>query len=128
MVLSPVDFSDNLFYVQSGQDVGNHSKLKKSRNYYRDLYDSAPTAFFTLDNQGLILDVNFTGAELIGVAKSQLINTDLAQHDESLSRTHQGAGIGLSLAKSLVELQGGKIWVESEGQSKGSTFRFILPI
>ncbi|MCK5419868.1 MAG: hypothetical protein KAI93_15200, partial [Desulfobacterales bacterium] len=50
------------------------------------------------------------------------------QVDESLSRTHQGAGIGLSLAKSLVELQGGKIWVESEGESKGSTFRFILPI
>lgn len=50
------------------------------------------------------------------------------QADESLSRQHQGAGIGLSLAKSLVELQGGKIWVESEGQNTGATFRFILPI
>ena len=50
------------------------------------------------------------------------------QVDESLSRKHQGAGIGLSLAKSLVELQGGKIWVDSEGENKGSTFRFILPI
>lgn len=50
------------------------------------------------------------------------------QVDESLSRKHHGAGIGLSLAKNLVELQGGKIWVESAGESKGSTFRFILPI
>ena len=55
------------------------TKLKKSRNYYRDLYDSAPTAFFTLDNQGIILDVNFAGTELIGVEKSQLISSDLAQ-------------------------------------------------
>lgn len=56
------------------------TKLKKSRNYYRDLYDSAPTAFFTLDNQGIILDVNFAGTELIGVQKSQLISSDLARH------------------------------------------------
>jgi PAS domain S-box-containing protein len=44
------------------------------------LYDSAPTAFFTLDNQGIILDVNFAGTELIGVQKSQLISSDLARH------------------------------------------------
>jgi PAS domain S-box-containing protein len=50
------------------------------------------------------------------------------QVDESLNRRTDGAGIGLSLAKNLVELQGGKIWVESAGQNKGSTFRFILPM
>jgi PAS domain S-box-containing protein len=50
------------------------------------------------------------------------------QVDESLNRKHHGAGIGLSLAKNLVELQGGKLWVESAGENKGSTFRFILPI
>jgi signal transduction histidine kinase len=50
------------------------------------------------------------------------------QVDESLNRKHHGAGIGLSLAKNLVELQGGKIWVESAGEGKGSTFHFILPI
>ena len=50
------------------------------------------------------------------------------QANESLNRRAHGAGIGLSLAKYLVELQGGKIWVESAGENKGSTFRFILPI
>ena len=39
-----------------------------------------------------------------------------------------GIGIGLSICKTILEAHGGKIWVESEGKDKGSTFRFILPI
>jgi len=39
-----------------------------------------------------------------------------------------GTGLGLSLTKRLVEMHGGKIWVESEGQGKGSRFGFVLPI
>jgi signal transduction histidine kinase len=39
-----------------------------------------------------------------------------------------GLGLGLKLSKTLVELHGGKIWMESEGRDKGSTFYFSLPI
>jgi len=39
----------------------------------------------------------------------------------------QGTGLGLYLSKSLVELHGGRIWVESEGENRGSTFSFVLP-
>lgn len=48
------------------------------------------------------------------------------QEDKSLSRNYEGSGIGLSLIKSLVELHGGNISVESE-VNKGSTFTFELP-
>ena len=50
------------------------------------------------------------------------------QADGSASRRYQGTGLGLSLTKRLVQLHGGKIWVDSEGEGKGSTFSFVIPI
>jgi len=40
----------------------------------------------------------------------------------------QGSGLGLSLAKQIVELHGGRIWAESEGDGKGSCLTFTLPL
>ncbi len=40
----------------------------------------------------------------------------------------QGSGLGLYLSKNLIELHHGRIWVESEGEGKGATFSFTLPI
>jgi len=48
------------------------------------------------------------------------------QVDKSLSRNSEGTGVGLSLVKSIVELHGGSISVESES-GKGSTFTVMLP-
>jgi len=49
--------------------------------------------------------------------------------DRSRSRQNGGgSGIGLTIAQSLVEAHGGKIWVDSEGKGHGSTFTFTLPI
>ncbi|MDX1378759.1 MAG: HAMP domain-containing sensor histidine kinase, partial [Anaerolineales bacterium] len=49
------------------------------------------------------------------------------QVEEHLTRKHGGMGLGLSVAKSMVELHGGRIWVESE-EGRGSTFTFLLPV
>ncbi|MBI5950843.1 MAG: HAMP domain-containing protein [Chloroflexi bacterium] len=48
--------------------------------------------------------------------------------DKSRSRAHGGSGIGLTIAKHLVEAHGGKIWAESDGENKGSVFVFTLPL
>lgn len=48
------------------------------------------------------------------------------QADASFTREHGGSGLGLTISKKLVELMGGKIWVESL-KGKGATFYFELP-
>lgn len=48
--------------------------------------------------------------------------------DKSRTRSRGGSGIGLTIAKHLVEAHGGKIWAESAGENKGSAFMFTLPL
>ena len=65
----------------------------------------------------------------IGIKQEYLkhIFEPFKQVDSSLNRRYQGTGLGLSLTKKLVELHGGKIWVESGGEGEGSIFSFTIP-
>ncbi len=74
----------------------------------------------------LILKVKDSGR---GVLRTQL-NEIFEKYDrgKSPARNSTGLGLGLYVAKVVVEQHKGKIWVESKGEGKGSTFAFSIPI
>ena len=56
-----------------------HIELTESRNRYYDLYDLAPVGYFSLDLKGRILEVNLSGAHLLGIERSALIKKKFTQ-------------------------------------------------
>jgi PAS domain S-box-containing protein len=74
--------------------------------------------------------IQFTVADTgVGIdpAQCSMIFDRFTQADSRANRQYGGVGLGLSISKRLVELMGGRIWIESE-QGNGSRFSFTVPL
>ncbi len=71
--------------------------------------------------------VSDTGAG-IGAEHLEHVFDRFYRVDKSRSRAAGGSGIGLTIARSIVQAHGGRIWAESPGEGQGSTFFFTLPV
>ena len=63
----------------------------------------------------------------IPVDKLQKVFEEFYQIEPPNTRSYGGLGIGLTIAKGLIEVQGGTIWAESGGLGKGATLKVVLP-
>jgi len=91
---------------------------------FTDKGEVAIRAFAT--NGAFTVAVCDTGSGIPAADQAKIFE-EFQQADSSITRAKGGTGLGLSIAKRIVEMHGGRIWVESE-PGKGSRFYFTLPV
>jgi len=80
----------------------------------------------TISNESFLVSITDTGPGLSEPDQKRIFE-EFRQADGSSTRVKGGTGLGLSISKKIVEMHGGRIWVDSN-LGKGSTFSFTLPI
>ena len=76
-------------------------------------------------NGSFKVSVRDTGPGISATDQAKLFQ-EFQQADNSITRKKDGTGLGLAISKRIIEMHGGKIWVDSE-IGHGSTFTFTLP-
>jgi PAS domain S-box-containing protein len=102
--------------------LGNAIKFTQSGEVSLQVAPDPASSILT----ALRFTVSDTGIGISGEKLDQVFER-FTQADSSTTRRFGGSGLGLTISKRLVELMGGRIWVESE-VGKGSVFAFAVPL
>ena len=100
---------------------------------FQNLVDNAVTFMDTQSEPRIEIGAWRNGSEVRCFVRDNGLGIEPRYHEkvfglfERLNASVEGTGIGLALVKRIVEVHGGKIWVESAGLGHGSTFWFTLP-
>ncbi|HEV8606277.1 MAG TPA: ATP-binding protein [Tepidisphaeraceae bacterium] len=72
--------------AQNDQLIEMKKSLERSRDRYADLYDFAPIAYMTFNPQGIVIDINLTGATLLGTERLRILGTPFLLYIEEPDR------------------------------------------
>jgi signal transduction histidine kinase/regulator of replication initiation timing len=78
------------------------------------------------NNGSFHVSVRDTGPGISAADQTKLFQ-EFQQADNAITRKKGGTGLGLAISKRIIEMHGGRIWVESQ-PGQGSTFAFMLPV
>jgi len=77
---------------------------------------------------GELLEIAVTDTGIgIKAEEMPLLFQEFIQIERTHAQRQEGTGLGLALTRQLVELHGGRVWAESEGEGRGSTFTVVMP-
>lgn len=112
---------------------GMYGDRLRLREVLENLIDNAAKYMGDQPHPQIEIGARTVGEAPIFYVKDNGIGVETTYHTkifglfEKLDPSIEGTGIGLALVKRIIETHGGRIWVESEGLGKGSTFCFTLP-
>jgi signal transduction histidine kinase len=79
------------------------------------------------EKRNILVSISDTGIGVSEKEHAKIFEKFYTVGGKSLTRESERMGLGLTIARGIVEAHEGRIWVESEGEGKGSTFYFTLP-
>jgi signal transduction histidine kinase len=120
-------FSDDPIYINVDQEKTTLAFVNLLNNAIRFSPEGSKIVIGAVEQENNVIAWVQDGGAGIPANKLQKVFEEFYQIEPPNTRSYGGLGIGLTIAKGIIDMQGGKIWIESEGTGKGTTVKVTLP-